>query len=315
MNKKISELSIFFLVTYGINYILGILLLRNAFLNPNLFMGEMVLLPASGVFLAKRYSHDDKIESIPSVIPGFCMFYGIIIIIKIITGINESRILLLGEYATIVVSIILLVRQTRGRNENKPFYKFELIHKDFVLFIVILTGKAFLDMLPYLKENNTMIFGLIGNVLMIAFIFIGSGIRVLGEEYGWRGYLQPIMQKKFGKRAGVILLGILWEFWHIPLWFTVYDLKLWEIPFRILLAISFSIFLGYVYMRTNNVWLCGLAHSAFDTMSHYGTQGVNVENNIGYHIIIVLFLILSLSLFILKKEYQNIKRTDKTISS
>ena len=35
-------------------------------------------------------------------------------------------------------------------------------------------------------------------------------VAFFGEEYGWRYFLQPVMQKKFGMKAGVILLGVVW---------------------------------------------------------------------------------------------------------
>lgn len=40
---------------------------------------------------------------------------------------------------------------------------------------------------------------------------------MFGEEYGWRCYLQPILQNRFGPRRGVLLLGLLWGLWHLPL--------------------------------------------------------------------------------------------------
>ena len=46
---------------------------------------------------------------------------------------------------------------------------------------------------------------------------VGAVSSLFGEEYGWRGYLQEILQIRFGKRIGVILLGIIWELWHFPI--------------------------------------------------------------------------------------------------
>ena len=40
--------------------------------------------------------------------------------------------------------------------------------------------------------------------------FVLSFTAFFGEEYGWRYYLQPILQQKFGLRRGVIVLGLLW---------------------------------------------------------------------------------------------------------
>ncbi|MFQ9495517.1 MAG: CPBP family intramembrane glutamic endopeptidase [Dorea longicatena] len=67
-----------------------------------------------------------------------------------------------------------------------------------------------------------------------------------GEEYAWRGCLQGRLQNIFGKRMGVILLGIIWELWHMPLWFQISEpgqgklivlLVLMRMPYVIALAV------------------------------------------------------------------------------
>ena len=47
-------------------------------------------------------------------------------------------------------------------------------------------------------------------------------IAFLGEEYGWRYYLQPILQKKLGMVRGIFVLGIAWGVWHLPINFFYY---------------------------------------------------------------------------------------------
>lgn len=42
-------------------------------------------------------------------------------------------------------------------------------------------------------------------------------IFILGEELGWRGYLQARMTKAFGPFKGIALLGYVWGIWHLPL--------------------------------------------------------------------------------------------------
>lgn len=46
-------------------------------------------------------------------------------------------------------------------------------------------------------------------------IFFGGG----QEEYGWRGYLMPILEKRYGIFRGNTILGLIWSVWHLPLWF------------------------------------------------------------------------------------------------
>jgi membrane protease YdiL (CAAX protease family) len=48
----------------------------------------------------------------------------------------------------------------------------------------------------------------------IMLFFLGGG----QEEFGWRGFAQEPMQKRFGVIKGSIFIGIIWGVWHGPLW-------------------------------------------------------------------------------------------------
>lgn len=45
-------------------------------------------------------------------------------------------------------------------------------------------------------------------------LFLGGG----QEEFGWRGYAQQPLQERFGIVPASLLIGVVWGFWHLPLW-------------------------------------------------------------------------------------------------
>jgi membrane protease YdiL (CAAX protease family) len=45
-------------------------------------------------------------------------------------------------------------------------------------------------------------------------LFIGGG----QEEFGWRGYAQQPLQERLGVVPASLLIGVIWGFWHLPLW-------------------------------------------------------------------------------------------------
>ena len=57
--------------------------------------------------------------------------------------------------------------------------------------------------------------GLLGVAAVI--VFIGG----LGEETGWRGYLQPALQQRFGVLPATGLVAVAWAAWHAPQFFLI----------------------------------------------------------------------------------------------
>ena len=90
--------------------------------------------------------------------------------------------------------------------------------------------------------------GLISN---ISFIFF-----TIGEEYGWRYYLQAKLQKISDKRVGVLLTGLIWGLFHVPLYGFLFYSGLEGVYACVNIVISciaMGVFLGLIYMRSNSV--------------------------------------------------------------
>lgn len=84
-----------------------------------------------------------------------------------------------------------------------------------------------------------------------------------GEECGWRGYLLPRLMKKRGCIPSCILVGLIWGFWHLPLWlisgYTGIGLVLYCIEFMVC-VIDWSIIMGILYCWNRNLMIPMLFH-------------------------------------------------------
>lgn len=86
----------------------------------------------------------------------------------------------------------------------------------------------------------------------------------LGEEIGWRGFALPELQKEFGSLGGSIVVGIIWSFWHLPLFFMPGSYQHGDplIPFTYLLTCWTIIMALFISKARGSVLPCILLHGS-----------------------------------------------------
>lgn len=67
-----------------------------------------------------------------------------------------------------------------------------------------------------------------------------------GEEAGWRGFALPRLQETCGPVKASLILGLVWNFWHLPLWFisgySGLDLLIYVLAFSVsIISLTFLI--------------------------------------------------------------------------
>jgi membrane protease YdiL (CAAX protease family) len=103
-------------------------------------------------------------------------------------------------------------------------------------------------------------------------VFFTTG---LPEEIGWRGFALPRMQPHYGPLWGTLLLGVLWVFWHLPLFLTPdhgggpgTSFATFLINFSIffLMIMALAVIFTWLFNHTGgNLFTAILAHTAIDT--------------------------------------------------
>jgi len=122
-----------------------------------------------------------------------------------------------------------------------------------------------------------------------------------GEELGWRGYLQGQLTERFGLFNGLVILGLLWSFWHLPLLLCGFNYPenryLGAFVLSPLLLIAASFFLAWLTLRARSFWPAALAHGAGDSIQGGVTTSIQ-SNKPGLYVYLTeLALIMMVGLF------------------
>lgn len=87
----------------------------------------------------------------------------------------------------------------------------------------------------------------------------------IGEEAGWRGFAQPLLQEKIGALGASALIGVLWAMSHAASW-SLRALSWDSIVVLSACLIGMSVVLAWIYNRTGSLLLVALTHMLFNVM-------------------------------------------------
>ena len=295
--------SIYLLMYLIIAEIISCFLVYCGHLNGELIGLYIMILPSSSIVIIKFLNKCEKLIIFDYIIFAYFTIFNMCIIahfIMIYNGVDNQKLLNLGSIASIAVLVDSFIH---SNDENYKLDVFRNLAKGVRYLFAILFLNIILIILFRFDYSSTL------KIVVISFFSIASAnIFFLGEEYCWRGYLQGMLQQKFGKRKGILLLSFIWETWHIPLWYTYYKVDFIGNIVRYLAVLGLTIVLGYIYMKTRNLWICALVHLMNNSISGaIGSVEVNKEtlfitSKLGYLIIILSFVFI---IIFSMKEYRD----------
>lgn len=89
----------------------------------------------------------------------------------------------------------------------------------------------------------------------------------MGEELGWRSFLLSELQKKYSLITAASIVGVVWAFWHLPLWLVSGYNGIFLIQYCfcfILMVWSLSIIISILYNRSKNLIIPVAIHFMFN---------------------------------------------------
>jgi len=131
--------------------------------------------------------------------------------------------------------------------------------------------------------------------LMFVKMFTVALLTGGNEEHGWRGVLQPLLQRSMSPLTVALIIGVIWELWHLPLVLGgIYgegNAALIVIG-RMLALIPMAFLLATIYNTTRgSIFLCVLCHACMNSQfALFG--GSQLANLVGILIVVVLIMAL-----------------------
>lgn len=282
--KQQKELLIFLLVTYGGTCLMGISIAVARHIGMDGPASTFYLVfPGMGVALAKMIVErhhpllPKKFFLCVLVSLGFEILTHLIFLqrwlerIQIVLGVLAFVLLV-----AVFVSIFLESKASRkayGLAGNN--WKATFLYVGLFLILLTIANVIFTFVTERIVPGTVSQFGAMleekarGGLISVAPVVGAYIYATFLEEYGWRYYLQPRLQKKFGLIRGVLLLAVLWEIWHYPslihFWVTFDPItSLQLILLRLAVVVSLSVFIGFVYLKTNNIWAAASIHFLYN---------------------------------------------------
>ncbi len=146
--------------------------------------------------------------------------------------------------------------------------------------------------LSSLGANPDMPYYVLPIVFIITTLFGGGN-----EELGWRGILQPLIERLAAKLTknsyasfvlSTLLVGTIWTIWHVPLWFVVGSAQQ-NIPFVwfALSCLALSFWLACIYRKTHSIFYCMILHGLTNLLMSAFVIDVNAILVLGFMVLTV----------------------------
>lgn len=294
-----KQLKIFSAIAFGLPVIMGLFMWYgyNTKGNIDLFTLTHMYYPAAGAMMALLISGKAK-KTIPKAFfIGYLIQTGMMIACSLLgLFMGGSTFMMIGSFVMILGSIFLWIALLVAKKERREAYGLrrkngKLTVTLVLLFVVLYTARMVIyyviegelgSMTEIFSKSQTWLFlvqTLVSYLIMFAPYF--------GEEYGWRYFLQPMLQKKYGMVKGVLLLGVVWGLWHLPLNFFYYTspaIGIISVANQLVVCITMGIFMGWVYMKTDNVWSVVAIHFLNNNLAPIFAGDLTGESMSGYTI-------------------------------
>ncbi|MDK2564272.1 type II CAAX endopeptidase family protein [Romboutsia sedimentorum] len=267
-----QEIKYFLLINFGLIAFISIFLfisassLDSSKLIHNFSVMFMYIPAFSVIVVLKKFSNCEFTSNVEQFLRVFAIFT----LVRIVTSIVDVFVFkstfissLIDTFISLYLVVLILSKGSEFKVLNLCLTK-NLKKVIFVvlIFFLVTIGRSYVGAILDGSSTVSMKVDFLAIVKSFIINFCFGFNLFFGEEFGWRYFLQPRLQKLYGKRPGVLILGFIWGIWHLPLCFTLYNPKtpVYGVIHQVAFCMLLGVFFGYAYMKTENVWAPILIH-------------------------------------------------------
>ncbi|MBI9103690.1 MAG: CPBP family intramembrane metalloprotease [Spirochaetales bacterium] len=185
------------------------------------------------------------------------IFYIITFIFTIVIGGTQealgvsSNLAILPQLAPGVAALLMVLI---FRREGFRFNFKEIFPQRLISAIIVPAGAAVIIFIFYFYIFKLAPPAKLSSVSWAMIFWMPLG--ALGEELGWRGYLQKVLSERYSPLFGAVITGILWAAWHVG----IYQNGSSYFIFFVLLIVSYSVVMGFICGSGFNVLIAAVFH-------------------------------------------------------
>jgi uncharacterized protein len=116
-------------------------------------------------------------------------------------------------------------------------------------------------------------------LLLLFVMILGGGL----EEPGWRGFALPMLLKRHNPFVASMLIGIVWAFWHLPLFFAPMSSQ-FGLPFGwyFLNTLALSVMFTWLFLRSNGSTVTAIVlHGGINAAFTWYPGGASISTALG----------------------------------
>lgn len=115
---------------------------------------------------------------------------------------------------------------------------------------------------------------------------LSSCLSAVGEELGWRGFMYPVMERVMGRKRALLLGGLTWAVWHMPIMIAGLYQANTQLMYGLLMftvqIILMSIIMSWLRIRTNSLLPALLIHASHNLFDQMIFQPMSTERYVPY---------------------------------